>query len=320
MGRSFRFIRALILNWCTGILMLLAAGAQAQAPAAQLRPKTEVYKTIGDVRILLYLFAPPQHKAGDRRPAIVFFHGGSPDTRPDGPPSQFQHHCRYLASRGMVAIDAQYRGLVHSGPKRIRMVDTVKDAMAAIRWVRANAARLGIDPERIAASGGSAGGMLAACTATIEELHEEGEDTTVSAVPNALVLFNPSVVLGPVGIPRLDNRFPGVDLKERWGIEPEKISPYHHISAGTPPTIIFHGKADNTVFYMTVEMFTEAMKKAGKRCELVGFEGANHGFFNYRKGDVKYFVETLSQTDRFLVSLGWLAGEGRVEEFARGLK
>ena len=70
---------------------------------------------------------------------------------------------------------------------------------------------------------------------------------------------------------------------------------------GTPPTIIFHGTADTTVPYATVEKFTEVMKAAGNRCELVGYAGEKHSFFNKSK-----YAETLAATDDFLVSLGYL--------------
>jgi acetyl esterase/lipase len=141
---------------------------------------------------------------------------------------------------------------------------------------------------------------LAAATATLPGLDNGPDDKSVSCVPNALVLFNPGVVMAP---------FPGLDLKgfgagldkDKFGCEPTAISPLHHVKKGTPPTIIFHGKADTTVPYTTVEKFTEVMKAAGNRCELVGYEGQPHGFFNKAK-----YAETLAATDAFLVSLGYL--------------
>jgi acetyl esterase/lipase len=169
-----------------------------------------------------------------------------------------------------------------------------------VRWVRANAARLGIDPERIAVGGGSAGGHLAASVATLPGLDTAKDDKSVSCLPNALVLFNPGTVMAP---------FPGLDLKgfgagldkARFGCEPTEISPIHHVKKGTPPTIIFHGKADTTVPYSTVEKFAEVMKATGNRCDLIGYEGQPHGFFNKSK-----YAETLAGADDFLVSLGYL--------------
>jgi acetyl esterase/lipase len=122
------------------------------------------------------------------------------------------------------------------------------------------------------------------------------------------VLFNPALVLAPMeGLPLegFGTRVP----EERLGTKPENLSPAHHVKKGTPPTIIFHGKADTTVPYATVEKFESVMKAAGNRCELVGFDGQTHGFFNYGRGDGSAYYDTLVATDKFLASLGWLKGE-----------
>src|SRR5688572_18663189 len=260
--------------------------------------RAETYKTVGDVTLQLHIFEPPSGPKTNRS-AIAFFFGGGWN---NGSPVQFEQQCRHLASRGMVAITADYR--VNSR-HQVKPTTCVADAKSAIRWVRKNAARLGIDPQRIAAGGGSAGGHLAAATATLSGFEEAGEDTKISAVPNALVLFNPALVFAPLE---------GVDMKDfetrvgadRMGTEPRNLSPAHHVKRGVPPTIIFHGRADTTVPFATAEAFTKQMEKAGNRCELVGYEGAEHGFFNQGRPNNRY-AETLAAADKFLVSLGFLA-------------
>ena len=266
--------------------------------------RAEIYKSVGDVKLNIYIFEPPDHRSADKRPAIVFFFGGGWRS---GSPQQFVPQCRYLASRGMVAFAADYRV---ASRHNVKVVDCVRDAKSAIRWVRANAERLGVDPNRIAAGGGSAGGHLAAATALLPEFDEAGEDRRISSRPNALVLFNPALVLAPVeGSPFPRNL---AELRERLGAEPQAVSPYHHINKGAPPTIIFHGKADTTVPYRTVELFAQRMLEVGNRCELVGFEGQTHGFFNYGRGDNKAYYETLRKTDEFLAALGYLSGPPRL--------
>ena len=267
----------------------------------------EVYKTIGDVKLNLYIFAPESHEPTDKAPAIVFFFGGG---WKNGSPAQFQEHCKYLASRGIVAATADYRVLSRHGTKAVKCVT---DGKSAIRWVRANAERLGVDPDRIAAGGGSAGGHVAACTGTISGFDEEGEDTEVSSAPNAMVLFNPALVLAPVDQQQTQHKSRVAELQERMGVEPKEISPFHHVTHGVPPTIIFHGTGDTTVPYETVKLFTEAMTKAGNQCKLVSFENRSHGFFNHGRGDSKDYIESVRQMDKFLAEQGFLKGEPTVE-------
>ena len=117
--------------------------------------RAEVYKTIGDVKLKVYIYEPKGHKAGAKQPAIVFFFGGG---WRGGTPKQFQEHCRYLASKGMVAMTADYRVSSRQGTKPVHCV---RDGKSAVRWIRQNADRLGIDPDRVAAGGGSAGAAAA---------------------------------------------------------------------------------------------------------------------------------------------------------------
>jgi len=170
--------------------------------------------------------------------------------------------------------------------------------------VRQNATRLGIDPDRIAAGGGSAGGHLAAAVASLRGFDEPGEDLKISPVPNALALFNPALVLAPMEGHDVESS--GARLTaDRMGTDPKNLSPAHHVKPGMPPTIIFHGRADTTVPYATAEAFARVMKAAGNRCELMGYPDQPHGFFNYGRPGGRY-AETLAATDQFFVSLGWL--------------
>ena len=263
--------------------------------------KVEVYRTVGDTKLNLYIFSPPGHRADDRKPAIVFFFGGG---WKNGSPAQFSETCRYLASRGMVAMTADYRV---ASRHDVKAVDCVKDAQAAVRWIRANAVRLGIDAGRIAAGGGSAGGHIAACTGTVRDIDDP--EAKIGSRPAAMVLFNPVMALAAI-----DGVAPDADLSEalkgRMGIDPEAVSPAHHVAKGTPPTIMFFGTQDRLL--AGAESFARGMKSAGNRCELVTYKDQGHGFFNYGRGGNEYFRKTLEEADRFLASLGWLKGEPSV--------
>lgn len=290
-------------------LRLLAAAAYFLATvASHAETRTETYKTVGEVKLDLTIQLPEGWKPEDKRPAIVFFFGGG---WTGGSVTQFENQARYLASRGMVAMAADYRV---KSRHDVKPTACVADAKSAIRWVRAHAATLGIDPNRLAAGGGSAGGHLAAAVALLPGLDDPQDDKSVSCVPNALVLFNPALVLAPTE---------GADLKgftekvsaERFGCEPVEISPIHHVKAGAPPTIIFHGQADTTVPFSSAVLFRDRMVAAGNRCELMGAEGQAHGFFNFGKNEDRFAIETLEGTDRFLGSLGWLQGAPAVPAY-----
>lgn len=258
-------------------------------------PLSRVYKKVADHELKLNVFNPPDWKASDQRPAIVFFHGGG---WVGGSPKQFLKHCEYLATRGMVAIEADYRHIAKGdkGPP----TDCVHDAKSAMRWVRSHAVELGIDPQRIAAGGGSAGGHLAAFVGMVEGLDDPADDIQVSPKANALVLFNPVFDNGP------EQGWGHARVGERY----KEFSPAHNISADDPPAIVFLGTKDNLIPVVVVKRFKANMTKARVRCEAVFYEGQGHGFFNPgRGGSDEYFYETLLAADRFLASLGWLKGE-----------
>ncbi len=295
-------LRTILLSGMITCLPNFAAAQSRGYPPTFEGSRAETYKSVEGVDLRLWIFEPEGHAVDDARPSIVFFFGGG---WRGGSPGQFEPHCRYLARRGMVAITADYRV---SSRHEVLADRCVADAKSAVRWVRQHAARLGIDPDRIVAGGGSAGGHLAACTATILALDEPQEDAAVSSVPNALALFNPALVLDHYEGLSLDQG-KLAELATRTGVSPQELSPIHHIRAGLPPTIIFHGQADTTVPYETAEAYERACRAAGNRCELKGYAGAAHGFFNHR-GEAKpndFYSKTVEELDRFLVSLGYLA-------------
>lgn len=244
-----------------------------------------VYKSIGNVSLRLHVFEPPHLREDDPRPAIVFFFGGGWST---GTPEQFYPQCAHLASLGMVAMSAEYRVATrHATTPR----ECVWDGRSCIRWIRRNAALLHIDPSRLAAGGGSAGGHIAATAALLPNIDEPGEDTTVSCRPNALVLFNPVLDNGPDGY--------GYD---RIGDDYLQISPAHNLRNTPPPTLLMLGTRDDYIPVTTLERFAAAARALGGRCELLLYEEQVHGFFNYGDGRNPFYKQTLHATETFLRS------------------
>ncbi|MGF1657093.1 MAG: alpha/beta hydrolase [Verrucomicrobiales bacterium] len=89
-------------------------------------------------------------------------------------------------------------------------------------------------------------------------------------------------------------------MKAIW----EKISPMHNIDENSPPTLLLNGTADKIVPVAEIEEYERRMSEAGRRCEVVLYQGQGHSFFNYN--NKKYYNKTVSEMDAFLVSLEFL--------------
>ena len=300
-----------MVSWLAGTLWMRAVEAAA-TPAEVRIPGAEsfVYKTVNGVNLRLFVWKPQAIPAAEKRSAIVFFHGGGWS---GGNPVQYQPQALYFAHRGMVVISVQYRLY-----PQVKVTGCLTDTKSAIRWVRTHAQQLGIDPQRITACGDSAGGHLVAAAGIIDGYEESGEDLAISSRPDAMVLFNPGVLLAAFqgqDFPRLANQTPQA-LQERLGVEPELLSPIHHIQKGNPPTILMHGTIDTVVPFGTAVLFAEQMQKLGNRCDLVPYPERNHTFFDYNSTR-EDFISTVKEMDKFLCSLGYLNGAADIEQMIK---
>ena len=281
--------------------LLLPSGVSAKRTPSGPEPTREiVYKTVGGMDLKLHIFdpAPDTEKP---MPAIVFFFGGGWS---GGSPSQFYHQSKYLAGQGVLAISAEYRTKKNGG---VQPSECVKDGKAAMRYVRAHAKELGVDPGRIAVGGGSAGGHVAAATGTVKGFEHDDEDLAVSSRPNAMVLFNPVYDNSPDGY--------GNDrVKGYW----KEFSPLHNIDKDTPPAIVFFGSEEKLVKRPAMEAFKSAMEKHDTKSVLEVYDGPGHGFFNYGRDDNKWFLATMTAAHTFLGELGWITGDPAVEAYLGG--
>jgi acetyl esterase len=281
-----QFLEARILPLLLAFTLPFCHDMRGKETDTTLNPTRVIpYKQIGETTLSVHVFNPPGHLPGNSTPAIVFFFGGG---WVGGTPRQFFPQSAYLASRGMVAICAEYRT---KSQHQTTPDQCVEDGKSAMRWVRHRAPQLGINPHMIAAGGGSAGGHVAASTGTLKAFNAS-TDPDLSCVPQALVLFNPVYDNGPRG-------YGHERVKDYW----KSFSPMHNLSASTPPAIVFMGTQDKLIPVETAKLFQARMQQHGIRSDLHLYQGQGHGFFNTAR-----FHETLHAADRFLVSLGFLDG------------
>ena len=250
---------------------------------SQISPERVLYKSTDQADLNLLVYKPVDFDKSQTYSCIVFFHGGGWNS---GDYKQFERQSIYFASRGMVAFSVEYRIRNKHGTSPI---EAMEDAKSAIRFIRSNAKLFSVNPNLIAAAGGSAGGHLAAVAGNIDLFENPNEDLSVSSKPNLLILYNPVLHFG---------------RKWQWIKNPSDASPYENLKKGAPPTIILTGTEDKIVPVELVKNYKKRMESIGSRCDLILYEGAEHAFFN--KGDD--FVDTVLQTDIFLKSNWYLSG------------
>lgn len=246
-----------------------------------------LYKKVDSTHLYLEAYFPEKIIPEKKYPSIVFFFGGGWN---QGTPRQFKAHAIYFAKRGFICFLANYRV---KSRNQTTPFESLKDAKSAIRFIRENAEKYQIDPTKIIASGGSAGGHLAAAAALIEGYNEISDNIATSCKPNALVLFNPAIDNGPggVGYSRVMNDY-------------KNFSPLHNIKVDAPPTLILTGTKDKLIPVATIKKYQQEMLKVGSIFEVKFYEGKNHGFFNYNKFD--NYKNTLLEMDKFLITLNFI--------------
>jgi acetyl esterase len=215
--------------------------------------KKLLYKKTPQEDMYLYVLYPLK-KYKKPLPAIIYYTGGgwvNGDVADEIPTAA------WFRDHGMIGITADYRVKSRHGTSPI---ESIQDARSAMRYVRSHAKELGIDPNKIVAAGGSAGGHLAICT-LLNGGDDPADDLSISTKPNGLVLHNP--VLGEgYGLDFLDKH-------------PE-FTPLKQVGSGWPPTILSCGTADATTPYSGAVKFTALMNQAGNACELITVKDADH--------------------------------------------
>lgn len=226
----------------------LARGAES--------PRTEEFESNG-AKIAARVLAP-KGAPGGGRPALVLFHGGGWN---EGEASWMDGVAEQYTQLGFVTVSVEYR--LSSGSTT--PFDSVADARNAIRWVRREATRLGVNSQKVAALGTSAGAHLAASAAIFDEPWGD----LYSSVPNALVLRSPAVSVESstwfqklVGGPS----------------QAAALSPVLHVRAGLPPMLLLQGEEDNVTSASDAKRFCQRMEEKGNVCQLKVYPGVGHLF------------------------------------------
>lgn len=241
------------------------------------------YKEVNDRKLRLYVSEPDQEAAN--RPVILFFQGGSFQPNPKFSPAQFQHQAHALASLGVVSICVDYRTGRDAG---FTPLQAIMDVKSAVRWVRQHAEELGVDPEKLAICGASAGGYISVSSIMFDRLNDDMDDVSVNAVPDKLVIF----AAGMDGVDIMSRRYP-----ELLPIA-EEISPIHHVRRCLPQTLWICGTGDD--LYDQNRGFVREMQDAGNPITFKTYDGMEHGFFNYGWHNNTYFHKTRQDIEGFL--------------------
>ena len=265
------------------LALAAAAAAQNQNPAFSLPEGVElkrdvVYAKGGGRDLHLDLFLP---KAGAGPfPAVVYIHGGG---WVNGSKAAFQRQAAYMATHGFAGACIEYR---LSGEAKYPAA--VHDSKAAVRWVRANAKALRINPDKIGCAGGSAGGHLVAMlgtTAGLKRFEGDGGNPGQSSRVAAVAAFNPAVdfeswgKLAPTNAGNSLVKFLGATYAENPRLWAD-AAPLTHVGKDSAPFLFLHGNADSTVPYKQSVDMMKRLQAAGVHAEIFTAEGAAHSFFN----------------------------------------
>lgn len=281
--------------------LLLASASTAAGQVTQTQGKVArdlVYRTVAGRNLTLDLYVPQSVKAGDKFPVVVWIHGGawrsgSKDRCPAVP----------LVDRGFVVASIAYR-LTDEAifPAQIQ------DCKGAIRWLRANAGRFPIDPDKIGVWGASAGGHLAALLGTsgdVKELEGGPDNITYSSRVQAVCDY-----FGPIDFLRMNDEPGAMDHDAADSPEsvliggpiqknPDKVAranPITYASADDPPFLILHGDQDRTVLPSQSQLLHDALRKLGVNVRLGVVKGQGHGFTTgVDRTAFQFFEQTLAR-------------------------
>ena len=275
---------AAVAPLATGVGVEAAQSAGASRSAVSVE-KNVVFGKGGSLDLSLDIYRPPP--GTEKRMATIHIHGGG---FTGGNKETLVERVPPYASRGYVGLAVQYRLAGQA-----KWPAQIEDVKAAIRWARANAKMLGVDPERIAVVGHSAGGHLALFAAGTQNRPEfEGKGGTAGAGTQVVACsaYYPATEIRPRADGTANNLMPpGSDAAAH-----RAASPLTYAVAGFPPTVIFHGTADTTIPIEESERLFRQLRDAKVPVEFHGIEGVPHVFDSNRE-----YAETAAALADFFI-------------------
>jgi acetyl esterase/lipase len=283
-----------ILVYCLPLALAPALGARTwnlggRVVPGPLPPRTDAAVPALDTRLdviygeaggqpLKLDFAKPTICRGQSVPVIVYVHGGG--WRSGSKSGAFDLDVVKMGFQlGFAVASVDYR----LAPK-FRFPAQINDCKLAVRFLRTNAADFGIDPVRIAAAGGSAGGHLSALLAVTDErdgLEGPGLEGVSSRILAAVDEFGPTDLTDAASLTSSEGMSMATDF---LGCDPFvcrdralAASPVSYVSPDDPPILIIHGDKDTLVPYRQSELFAERLRIAGNACALIKVRNAEHG-------------------------------------------
>lgn len=265
-----------------GFAFVLAASPLSAQDAAFKRTEDVIYGRKFGVALTLDVFQPAKTNNGC---AVIYMVSGGWFSAKEAIRGEFY---RAFLDRGYTVF-----AVVHGSQPKFTIPEVTADIHRAVRFIRVNAAKWGVNPEKFGISGGSAGGHLSLTMGTQggpgKPDAEDPVDRASSAVQAVACFFPPTDFLNygqpgedAVGVGTLKNfkaafgaRADTEEGRKQLGRE---ISPAYFINAKLPPTLIIHGDADKLVPYQQAELFVKKAKEAGVTAKLVNRPGKAHGW------------------------------------------